>query len=481
MKRTIKKALSLFLAVVLIFSISAVSFAAEESRVIKAYNSLSKEDFHAEKYESMINRVFFLDGKNSFPDNVTYIEEYDLSAAGDGSVIGRLTLEIGGHDLYIAADGGVIANSDSSYLFANTGVREIIGFDNFDTSDVKNMRAMFLGSELESFDFSNIDTSGVIDMSLMFKDSERLKKIYGTADTLKVSDMTYMFNDCISLEEFVASISFESIGYYGIEYMFKDCYSLTTVDFSNCSYTGKLRSVNAFQNCKALEEVNFSNWNFSSVKDFSAAFTGCSSLKTLYLYDVTDIGAKCSSSNPNNGVTGLTVYTNNSQFMSSNFWTYFSKMDDVYVVYEGVESDNLVKINFGKTADSEYYTVNGKNMYAGSSWEYPVGTSVKVRLKGANVSAYNVNGIRVTPDVNGDITIYLDSSIEGDENSYVIAEGEDVINIAPQTLHTDEPFPESSVARVLLMIKNFFIDMFNFFNETFNNAFQGIKWPDIFK
>ncbi len=481
MKKTTKKLLCLFLAVMLMLSVPVTGFAAQQSGVLKAYNSLSKEDFHAEKYESLINRVIFLDRIDSFPKNVTYIEEYDLSAAGDGSVIGKLTYEVGGHDLYIAADGGVIANSDSSYLFAGTGVKEIIGFENFKTAGVKKMKGMFLGSELTSFDFGNIDTSAVIDMSLMFKDSFLLKKIYGAADTLKVSDMTYMFNDCRSLEEFNASISFRSIVPYGIDYMFKDCSSLRTVDFSNCTYTDRLHSVNAFQNCRALESVDFSNWNFSNVDDFSVVFTGCYALKTLYFYDVTDIRSACSSSSVNNGVTGLTVHTDNASFMQSVFWSYFSKMKEVYVVYNGDVAGNNVTINFGKNEHSNYYTVNGKEMFAGSTWEYPMGTTVKIGIKDAKISAFNVNGDRVAPDATGVITIYLDSNAKGDANSYVIAEGETVINIAPQILHTDEPFPESTVAKALLSIKNFFIEMFNFFNKTFNKAFQGIKWPELFK
>lgn len=482
MKKVFKNVIGILLVCTLVAAFSVVGFAAqEESGVLKAYNSLSKDDFHADKYVSHINRVFFLDDKDAFPDNVTYIEEYDLSAADDDSVIGRLTLENGGYDLYIAADGGVVANSDSSYLFADTGVREIIGFENFDTSAVKSMRAMFMGSELESFDFSNIDTSGVIDMSLLFKNSANLKRIHGAADTLKVSDMTYMFNDCVVLEKFDAAISFRGIAPTGIDYMFKDCYSLRSVDFSKCEDTQNLHSVNAFQNCKDLREVNFSGWNFKSVNGFSTAFTGCESLKDIYLYDVTDIGTACSASVSNSGVTGLTIHTNNKNFMSTNFWTYFSKMKDVYVVYDGVNTDNLVNINFAKNDFSAYYVVNGQDMYSGSSWEYPIGTAVKVKLKDTSVAAFNVNGMQIHPDASGVVTIYLDSKAQGDESSYVIKEGERVVNIAPQVLHNDDPAPESTVAKILLTIKNFFIEMFNFFNSTFNNAFQGIKWPEIFK
>lgn len=481
MKKTFKKILAVILAVMLVASVSIVSFAADERGVLKTFNSLSKDDFHSDKYRGSVNRIFFLDAINKFPNNVTYIGEFDLSLNNDGSVIGRITYEVDGNDLYIAADGGVIANEDSSYLFANTGVRKIIGFENFDTSGVKKMRAMFMGTRLESFDFGVLDTSDVIDMSLMFKDSDQLKRIYGAADTLRVSDMTYMFNDCISLEEFDAAVSFESIHSSGIEYMFKDCRNLKKVDFSKCTHTQNISSLNAFQNCKALEEVDFSNWDFSSVSDFSTVFTGCYALKNIYLYDVTDLGATCSSEDPNNGVSGLSVHTNNPDFMSTNLWSYFSKMKDVYVIYGGIETGDFVNINFGKNSESGYYIVNGVEIYSGSSWEYPIGETLKIKLKDAQVGAYNINGYKVMADGNGEITVYLDSSAKKTENGYVLAEGEKVINIAPQTLYNDEPFPESTVAKALLTIKNFFIEMFNFFNATFNNAFQGIKWPEIFK
>ena len=481
MKKTFKRVLALIIAVMMVVSTSVVSFAADERGVLKAFNSLSKDDFHADKYKGTINRIYFLDAISAFPDNVTYIGEFDLSENADGSVIGRITYEIDGNDLYIAADGGVIANEDSSYLFADTGVREIIGFENFDTAGVKKMKAMFMGTRLESFDFSVLDTSDVIDMSLMFKNSYQLKKIYGAADTLRVSDMTYMFNDCSALEEFDAAVSFESIHSSGIEYMFKDCRNLKKVDFSKCTYTHNISSVDAFQNCKSLEEVNFSKWDFSSVADFSTVFTGCYALKNIYLHDVIDLEVTCSSSKPNNGVSGVSVHTNNPDFMSTNLWSYFSRMDDVYVIYDGIETNDFVNINFARNSESGYYLVNGEEIYAGSSWEYPVGDTLKIKLRDAQVGAYNINGYKVMADGNGEITVYLDSSAEKTENSYVLAEGEKVINIAPQTLYNDEPFPESTFAKALLTLKNFFIEMFNFFNATFNKAFQGIKWPEIFK
>ncbi len=480
MKTIIKKSLSVFLAAVLVMSFSVISFAADSTGVLKSYSSVSKDDFHAEVYETGINRVFFLDSLDAFPKNVTYLEEYDLSAAGDGSVLGKITFEIGGYDLYIAANGKVKANSNSSYLFANTGVEEIIGFENFDTSGVKNMKGMFLNSGLESFDFSMIDTTQVIDMSLMFKDSAKLKTIIGSADTMKVSDMTYMFNDCKSLESFDAALSFEAIGNNGIEYMFKDCYSLRSVDLSRCEYTKNIHNLNMFQNCTALESVNFSNWDLSGVSDMSILFAGCTALKDVYFYGIKDIKTRCSSEVTNVGTKGVAIHTDNSAFMSTKLWSYLSKMVDVYVCFDGVDTGNMVNINFAKNELSDYYTVNGSDMYAGSSWEYPIGTTVTVKLKGANTVAYNINGKAVFPNSNGVVTIYLDSSAVADENCYVLAEGERTITIAPQVLHDDETIPESAFTKVLVSIKNFFIQMFNLFNSTFNKAFQGIKLPNLF-
>ena len=57
-------------------------------------------------------------------------------------------------------------------MFFGSKATEIIGLDNFNTSNVTDMSYMFASSSLPEFDLSSFDTSNVTDMSNMFSDSK---------------------------------------------------------------------------------------------------------------------------------------------------------------------------------------------------------------------------------------------------------------------------------------------------------------------
>ena len=64
----------------------------------------------------------------------------------------------------------IIANTDSGYLFANlTNLEKIENINNWDTSNVTNMRYMFAdASGITNLALSNFDTAKVIDMTNIF-------------------------------------------------------------------------------------------------------------------------------------------------------------------------------------------------------------------------------------------------------------------------------------------------------------------------
>jgi hypothetical protein len=72
----------------------------------------------------------------------------DVSANGKGGVI--LCVNTDGNAITIGADGGVVANPDSSYLFANLTLprRLAIDFTYLDASKVTNMKGMFYNSKI---------------------------------------------------------------------------------------------------------------------------------------------------------------------------------------------------------------------------------------------------------------------------------------------------------------------------------------------
>ena len=84
-------------------------------------------------------------------------------------------------------------------------LKAIKGINNFNTTDVTTMKAMFQECKsLEYLDLSNFDTSNVTDMERMFKKCEKLKEIKGiyNFNMEKVAKKEEMFKECNELENY---------------------------------------------------------------------------------------------------------------------------------------------------------------------------------------------------------------------------------------------------------------------------------------
>ncbi len=445
MKSIIKKSFSVLLAVIMILSVSSVAFAADGGSLMQSYGYGSVEDFHAQQYKGKIGKVVILDlAVTPFPEGEVYMSELDLSASeSTGKVTGKIAFpeNVAFDDyytLYIGAYGGVKAPQDSSYLFAGTGATEFEGIENFDTSDVTNMKEMFAGCRIRSFDLDKLDTANATNMSQMFKNCERLEKINGESfSTSKVTSFWNMFAECISLND-VALRNIDLASTTSIDYMFYGCTSLEVLDLSSWKNTACLTSVNAFRNCPSLKSINMSGWDISNVHTFDDVFSYCSSLSDIYLLGATDaVNSVSASDNPVKGAESLTVHTTDINFTVSALWkNCFGKSENIKVAYHRAEGDNAVGVVFSENSFVEYYivTVDGgnKNIYPGSSIILPVGTAVKVDIKAvedANARHLNVNGVvmelgsQFTVTENTVVTIqhyYDDTPVEPDETVEVI-------------------------------------------------------------
>ena len=158
-------------------------------------------------------------------------DTYDVSAAGDKSVQAWFRKNGELFDLYIAAEGGVIANEDCSDLFYGYwNVTEINCNDCFDTSNVINMDSMFSCCfDLVYLDMDGCDTSNVESMYFMFSSCSSLINLDMSGfDTGSVTTMSHMFWNCESLE-FLDLSSFEVGDETDVGDMFTDCPNLDTV------------------------------------------------------------------------------------------------------------------------------------------------------------------------------------------------------------------------------------------------------------
>ena len=147
---------------------------------------------------SEIRAVTFLDSLGDMPE-----QRWDVSEKGDFSVATWAENEGDGYHFYIAEEGGVAANPDSSGLFQDCYRMKRVDFQNcFYTSEAKNMSAMFYNcASLTELDLRGFDTEKVTDMSYMFYNCSSLIRVDVTSfQTANVTDMSRMFFGCRELQ-----------------------------------------------------------------------------------------------------------------------------------------------------------------------------------------------------------------------------------------------------------------------------------------
>ena len=192
----------------------------------------------------------------------------DVSAAQDGSVLAWYEIEedTGIRELYIAANGNILAPENSEALFSCNYDLEEIRFNNcFDTSLVTNMRDMFgYCEDLRELDLSSFDTSKVTDMSWMFHKKFSLQKLdLSTFDTSSVKTMVGMFS--LSAIEEVDLSSFDTSNVTSMSGMFEKCGALTALDISNFVTSSATDTGGMFYQCSSLEMLDISSFDLSGI------------------------------------------------------------------------------------------------------------------------------------------------------------------------------------------------------------------------
>ena len=208
----------------------------------------------------------------------------------------------GYYEVTIAGNGGVVANSNSSYLFSYIGYNGndttvFYGLEILDTGLVTDMGYMFRSSrKATNLDISKWDTSNVTNMAYMFyssyyrtdgaiyNSSEKmlLEEIVGLEklNTSKVTNMQYMFAGCGVLTNLDVS-KFDTKNVTDMSGMFQGCTNLTNIDLSNFSTTNVKDTENMFRGCINLIKLDLDNFNTSNITSMSSMFYYCSKLTSL--------------------------------------------------------------------------------------------------------------------------------------------------------------------------------------------------------
>ena len=271
---------------------------------------------------------------------------WDVSQEQKGKILAWYEVDENGYySVTIGQDGGVTANVDSRYLFANIGYNiaddtevKIDELENLDTSNVTDMSFMFYTcKKVTSLDVSKFDTSKVTSMSSMFQycsgltnidvsnfDTSNVTNMYGmfcfdwnfvsnltsvdvsNFDTSKVTSMGSMFQYCsglisIDVSKFDTSnvtsmyrmfymcskltsldlSSFNTSKVKNMDYMFAYCHGLTSMDVSDFDTSNVTGMENMFYDCEKLTSLDVSNFDTSNVTNMHQMFSVCRSLAEL--------------------------------------------------------------------------------------------------------------------------------------------------------------------------------------------------------
>ena len=279
-------------------------------------------DFHTDAYRSKITSIIT---KNDNIVPATAVESWDISEAGDGSVMAYVektgevlepapsNAKIYSNDekvndmskpiyatplsetntnyaykLTIGGKDGIIANESMiGYFYEFTNMTSI-DLSVLDTSEVTNMSNMFSACiSLTSLDVSNFDTSKVIDMSDMFDQCYMLTSLdLRNFNTSEVIDMSSMFSACISLTSLDVS-NFDTSKVIDMSDMFRrsdfDSMHIEKINVSNFDTSKVIDMSDMFAGCSSLTSLDVSNFDTSKVINMSDMFSECSSLTSLDL------------------------------------------------------------------------------------------------------------------------------------------------------------------------------------------------------
>ena len=259
-----------------------------KNNVMRSYHWNTTNDYHSDEYREKITSIEFSNNKN-IPSEA--VQSWDVSERQDGSVMAWIvndTENAGYYKLYIGGDGGVVANPNSSTLFANFKQTKTIDLSNLDTSYVTDMNYMFDGmSHLENITFGEkFDTSNVTNMNQMFATWDgvsQLKTInLSSFKTSKVTNMSGMFAGLTELTELDLS-NFDTSSVTNMGQMFYGLSKITELDLSSFD-TSNVTSMSAmFNKCSSLKALDLSNFNTKKVTTMLNMFLNTTNLQTIYV------------------------------------------------------------------------------------------------------------------------------------------------------------------------------------------------------
>ena len=216
--------------------------------------------------------------------------KFSSSTLGVSDIIAYVTASSvsGKYDVVFYSPVIIYAPADSSWLFSSTTTSKrltnlkSITFNNFNTTNVTNMKLMFLYcSSLSKLTLTMFQTTNVTNMCGIFSNCTSLTSVdISSFKTSKVTDMSSMFSNCSSLKSLNVS-NLDTRNVYNMSSMFSKCSSLTSLNVSKFNMSKVTYIGSMFSDCSKLTTIDLSNFDLSVVNTTSSCFSGCTSLKTI--------------------------------------------------------------------------------------------------------------------------------------------------------------------------------------------------------
>ena len=205
---------------------------------------------------------------------------WDVSDGNKGMYLAWYEVnENGYYDVTIAGNGGIVANSYSTYLFKNIGSDvenqevTITGLEYLDTGLVTNMDSMFENCKAEDINVSQFHTENVTSMSSMFVNCSNIESLdVSNFKTENVTSMYQMFDGCSSLTELDVT-NFNTSNVTNMEGMFFNC-KTTSIYLSSFDTKNVTNMLNMFNGC-SVTSLDVSHFNTSNVTNMQSMFANC--------------------------------------------------------------------------------------------------------------------------------------------------------------------------------------------------------------
>ena len=225
-----------------------------------------------------INESIWSDIQDRSADDTVRKEDMIITNEDLKNKIQKLYKEQGeGDTLDVSSLANLICDDFSNLFSGYVRVKQIIGLEKWDVSNVKDMRFMFQDCKKFNSDLSKWDVSNVEDMRFMFSGCKKFNCDLSKWNVSSVKDMRFMFVNCDNFNSDLSKWNVSKVT--NMKFMFQNCEKFNS-DLSKWNVRSVTDMSYMFLYC-----INFnsdlSKWNVRSVTDMSYMFNDCKSLQQI--------------------------------------------------------------------------------------------------------------------------------------------------------------------------------------------------------